>query len=139
MWSHYLRRACNKAMLRTTCSCRKWRRYRHVYAELIRGALEDIRDRNLYPTTYATVYATAATPHWHSEEVLAYLVKGSTYFLDAEGHKHQVEAGDLVTVPARAVHAEGEINEPVVMLIGLAEAVPMDQFLAQHEPAELHV
>ena len=102
------------------------------------GALKDIRDRNLYPTTYATDHATAASPHWHNEEVLAYLVKGKTYFLDPEGHKHQLEAGDLVTVPARTLHAEGAINEPVVMLIGLAEAVSMDQFLAQRDPKELH-
>lgn len=101
------------------------------------GALEDIRERNLYPTTYATDHATAASLHWHNEEVLAYLVEGKTYFLDAGGHKHQLEAGDLITVPARTLHAEGDINEPVVMLIGLVEAVPMDQFLVQRDPEEL--
>lgn len=102
------------------------------------GALEDIRERNLYPTTYATDHATAASPHWHNEEVIAYLVKGKTYFLDAEGHKHQLVAGDLITVPARTLHAEGDINEPVIMLVALAEAIPMDQFLAQRDPEELH-
>jgi len=101
------------------------------------GALEDIRERNLFPTTYATDHATAANLHWHNEEVLAYLVKGKTYFLDAEGDEHQLEAGDLITVPARTIHAEGDINEPVVMLIGLVEAVPMDQFLTHHDPSEL--
>ena len=106
--------------------------------EGLSGAIEDIRKRNLYPTTYATDHATAASPHWHSEEVLAYLVKGKTYFLDAESNRHEVEAGDLVTVPARTLHAEGDINEPVVMLIGLADATPMDRFLAQRDPAELH-
>jgi len=101
------------------------------------GALEDIRERNLFPTTYATDQATAASLHWHDEEVLAYLVKGKTYFLDENDNKHKLEAGDLITVPARTVHAEGDITEPVVMLIGLVEAVPMDQFLIQHEPSEL--
>jgi gentisate 1,2-dioxygenase len=103
----------------------------------LNGALEDLRERNLYPTTYATDHATAANLHWHTEEVLAYLVKGKTYFLDSEGDEHQLEAGDLITVPAGTVHAEGDINEPVVMLIGLVEAVPMDQFLAQRDPSEL--
>jgi gentisate 1,2-dioxygenase len=101
------------------------------------GALEDIIEKNLFPTTYATDHATAADFHWHSEDVLAYLVKGKTYFLDADGNEHQLEVGDLITVPARTLHAEGAINEPVVMLIGLAAAVPMDQFLVQRDPDEL--
>lgn len=103
----------------------------------LNGALEDIRKRSLFPTTYATDHATAADLHWHNEEVLAYLVQGKTYFLDSNGDQHPLEAGDLITVPARTVHAEGDINEPVIMLIGLAQAVPMDQFLIQREPSQL--
>jgi hypothetical protein len=101
------------------------------------GALEDIREKGLFPTTYATDHATAAKLHWHSHNVLAYIIKGNTYFLDAEGQKHLVEAGDLMTVPARTLHAEGEIDEPVVMLIGLEEALPADQFLLIRDPVEL--
>mgnify|MGYP001822807456 FL=1 len=101
------------------------------------GALEDIRKKGLFPTTYATDHATAADLHWHTEEVLAYLVQGKTYFLDADGKKHHLESGDLVTVPARALHAEGDIGEPMVMLIGLKVALPMDRFLLPRDPAEL--
>ncbi len=101
------------------------------------GALEEIREKGLFPTTYATDHATAAELHWHSEDVLAYLIQGSTYFLDANGQSHRVEAGDLMTVPARTLHAEGEINEPVVMLIGLKDALPADRFLLIRDPAEL--
>lgn len=101
------------------------------------GALEDIKAKGLFPTTYATDHATAAELHWHSEEVLAYMIKGETFFLDNEGQKHQVATGDLVTVPARTVHAEGDINEPVIMLIGLKDATPMDKFLLQRAPSEL--
>ena len=101
------------------------------------GALTDIKNKGLFPTTYATDHATAASLHWHSEEVVAYLIRGKTYFLDAEGQKHSLEPGDRVTVPARTLHAEGDINEPVVMLIGLAEALPMDRFLLPRDPAEL--
>jgi len=101
------------------------------------GALGDIRDKGLFPTTYATDQATAANLHWHSEDVLAYLIQGNAYFLDGEGKEHWLEAGDLMTVPARTLHAEGDINEPVIMLIGLKEALPMDRFLLTRDPAEL--
>ena len=101
------------------------------------GALDEIRKKELYPTTYATDHATAAELHWHSEEVKAYLIRGKIYFLDGEGKKYQLEAGDLMTVPARTLHAEGDINEPVVMLIGLKEALPMDEFLLTRDPVEL--
>jgi hypothetical protein len=103
----------------------------------LNGALTDIKDKGLFPTTYATDHATAASLHWHSEAVLAYLIRGKTYFLDAEGQEHWLEPGDLITVPARNLHAEGDINEPVVMLIGLTEALPMDRFLLPRDPAEL--
>ena len=101
------------------------------------GALEDIVEKNLFPTTYTTDHATAANIHWHSYDVFAYMIEGKTSFLDADGNEHQLEAGDVITVPARTLHAEGAINEPVVMLIGLADALPMDQFLVQHAPGEL--
>jgi uncharacterized RmlC-like cupin family protein len=103
----------------------------------LNGALTDICSKGLFPTTYSTDHATAADLHWHTEEVLAYLIQGKTHFQDAEGQKHYIEPGDLVTVPARTLHAEGDINEPVIMLIGLKEALPMDRFLLPRDPAEL--
>ena len=103
----------------------------------LKGALADIAARGLFPTTYATDRATAADLHWHTEDVLAYMVQGKTYFLDAEGQEHRLEAGDSISIPAQVLHAEGEINEPVVMLIGLKEALPMDRFLLPRDPAEL--
>jgi gentisate 1,2-dioxygenase len=101
------------------------------------GALEDISSKGLFPTTYATDHATAADLHWHGEDVLAYMIQGKTYFLDADGEVHPLGVGDLITLPARTLHAEGDINEPVIMLIALKDALPMDQFLLKHDPAEL--
>lgn len=101
------------------------------------GALTDIRNKGLFPTTYATDHATAADLHWHTEEVSAYLIQGKTHFLDADEKAHHLEAGDMITVPARTLHAEGDITAPVVMLIGLAEPLPMDRFLLPRDPAEL--
>jgi gentisate 1,2-dioxygenase len=104
----------------------------------LNGALEDILAKGLFPTTYATDHATAPELHWHNEEVLVYLVQGKAYFTDADGMDHRLEAGGLITVPARTLHAEGNINEPVVMLIGLKEALTADQYLLKHYPAKPH-
>ena len=54
------------------------------------GALEDIKGKGLFPTTYATDHATAADLHWHSEEVLAYLIQGKMHFLDADGQEYRL-------------------------------------------------
>lgn len=109
-----------------------------AHFEGLAGALQAIAGKGLYPTTYATDHATAAELHWHNEEVLAYLVQGETYFLDGDNNRYPLQAGDLITVPARTVHAEGDIKEPVVMLIGLREALPMDRFLLPHDPGDLN-
>jgi hypothetical protein len=62
-----------------------------VEKDSLRGAIDDIRERNLYPTTYVTDHATAAKLHWHNEEVLAYMATQRTFFIDAEGQR--VSAG----------------------------------------------
>ena len=102
------------------------------------GALDDIRKNRLWPTTYVAEEATAADIHWHSEDVAVYVMKGQTYFLDAEtGKKHAVMAGDKVTGPARTLHAEGEVVDGIIYLIGLPEALLPERFLMQREPSEL--
>ena len=103
--------------------------FEKAYFDGLSGAPAGIRECNLCPTF--------RPEHWHAEDVLVYLVKGRSSFLDADGNEHQIQAGDLITIPAGTLHAEGAVNEPIVMLIGLVEAVPMDQFLVQHAPAEL--
>jgi hypothetical protein len=101
-------------------------------------ALDDIRKNRLWPTTYVAEEATAADIHWHSEEVTVYVMKGQTYFLDGETRKkHAVMEGDKVTVPARTLHAEGEVVGGIIYLIGIPEALSPERFLMQREPSEL--
>ena len=42
-----------------------------------------------------------------------------------------------ITLPARELHAKGEITRPVIKLAQFAETLPMDQFLAKRDCAEL--
>ena len=101
------------------------------------GALADISAKSLWPTTYSTDKATAADPHWHSEDVHGYVIEGAFHMYDADGNRHDMAAGDRFTVPARTLHAEGEIDAPVHLIIGLSEPLPPDQFLLPRDPATL--
>lgn len=108
-----------------------------AYFNGLSEALDDIKAKGLWPTTYATDHATAAEIHWHSEDVHGYVVEGATYFLDGDGTEHPVAAGDKITIPARTLHAEGAINEAVVLIIGIPEALSPDRFLKMRDPKDL--
>ena len=105
--------------------------------EGLTGALEDVKSRELWPTTYATDHATAADPHWHSEEVHGWVVTGNFHLHDAEGQRLDMVPGDRFMIPAGTLHAEGEINEAVTLIIGLAEPLPGDRFLLPRDPSTL--
>jgi quercetin dioxygenase-like cupin family protein len=101
------------------------------------GALKDIQTRSLWPTTYSTDKATAADPHWHSEDVHGYVVEGVFHMYDGDGNRHDMAAGDRFMIPARTLHAEGEIDSLVHLIIGLSVPLPPDQFLLPRDPADL--
>ena len=98
----------------------------------------DVTRNRQFSDRGGTYQATAADIHWHSEDVAVYVMKGETYFLDGEtGKKHAVMAGDKVTVPARTLHAEGEVVGGIIYLIGLPEALSPERFLMQRDASEL--
>ncbi len=102
------------------------------------GALDDIRKNGLWPTTYKAAEATAAEVHWHDHDVHAYVMEGETDFLDAAtGKRFPVMAGDKVFVPARTLHAEGEVKNGIVYLISVPEALGPEDFLIQRDEADL--
>lgn len=101
------------------------------------GALADIRSRGLWPTTYVVDKATEAPLHWHTEDVYGYIVGGSSYALDEDGAKIPVRAGDLLIIPARTLHAEGEISETMTTIVGIPEPLKPEAFLRPRLPHEL--
>jgi gentisate 1,2-dioxygenase len=106
-----------------------------VFDDLV-GALTLIQSKALWPTTYATTEATAAELHWHSETIYGFVVSGNFHLLDAEGNRFDANSGDAFVVPKGCLHAEGEINAPVEIIIALEEALPMDRFLLPRSPQE---
>ena len=102
------------------------------------GALKDVAELGLWPTTYVPGAAPAADIHWHDYDVHVYVMRGKTYFVDGEsGKRHDVVAGDKIIVPARSLHAEGSVQDEVVYLIALPRPVVPDEFLTPREPALL--
>jgi quercetin dioxygenase-like cupin family protein len=110
--------------------------HKHCFSGLD-GALEEVRRLALWPTTILVEQAPEAELHWHAEDAHVYLVQGCMYYLDGAGNRYEIEAGDKISVPARTVHAEGEIRSRVVLLIGLPEPTPKGSFLLARSVAEL--
>lgn len=105
--------------------------------EGLAGAMGSLQASQLWPTTYCTDQATAAEPHWHSEDVHGYVVEGNFHLHDADGQKHDLVPGDKFLVPAKTLHAEGEINSQVTLIIGISEPLGADRFLLPREPSTL--
>lgn len=101
------------------------------------GAMSDLSTHKLWPTTYCTNQATAAEPHWHSEDVCGYVIAGNFNILDTDGQKHDLVPGDKFKVPAKTIHAEGEINSPVTLIIGISEPLSADRFLLPRNASTL--
>ena len=101
---------------------------------------DDIKRTGFWPTTFVSGPSPGLEMHWHSEEVHAYVMEGETSFLDGEsGERHEISAGDKLVIPARTLHAEGEIRDRVVYIVALPKAIgaTSDEFLKQRPPGEL--
>jgi mannose-6-phosphate isomerase-like protein (cupin superfamily) len=100
--------------------------------------LGDLKATGFWPTTFVSGPSPGLEVHWHSHDVHAYVVEGHTSFLDgSSGERHAVGPGDKIVVPARSLHAEGEVTDRVVYIIAAPEALPPDEFLKLHDPNDL--
>ena len=100
--------------------------------------LDDLKASGFWPTTVVSGPSPGIEMHWHSEEVHGYVIAGETSFLDGEsGARHIAGPGDKIIVPARTLHAEGEIRDRVVYIIAVPEAMVPDEFLKRRPPEEL--
>jgi len=100
--------------------------------------LDDVKKNGTWPTTFVSGPSDGLAIHWHADEVHAYIMEGSTDFLDAEsGLRTPVKSGDKIVVPAKALHAEGPVEDRVVYILALPKPLLPDEFLSMHEPDEL--
>lgn len=111
----------------------------HGYFASLSEVMDDVNRNGTWPTTFVSAPSPGLAPHWHSEEVHAYIMEGETDFLDVNtGIRTNVSAGDKVVVPARTLHAEGAVKDKVVYILAVPEALGPDDFLKQRAPNDLH-
>ncbi len=98
--------------------------------------LADIARLDLWPTTYVSERMDELPLHWHDVDNCGYVLEGSSYVVDEHGTHIALEAGDKLVLPAGAVHAEGEVLEKMVYIVGISRpANLMDALLPLREPA----
>lgn len=100
--------------------------------------MQDLIKTGFWPTTYVSDPSDELPLHWHDGETHGYVMEGSTYVVDGEtGEKLTIEKGDKLELPARVVHAEGEVNERVVYIVALPGAYNFFDFFEMKDPALL--
>jgi hypothetical protein len=97
--------------------------------------LDDIRDLDFWPTTYVSDRMEELPLHWHDFDNVGYVLEGSSYVLDENGQRIDLGPGDKLELPAGAVHAEGEVSERMVYIVGIPMAANLLEVLTLLDPA----
>lgn len=98
--------------------------------------LDDLTRLDLWPTTYVSERMQELPLHWHDVDNCGYVIEGSGYVLDERGARIALEPGDKLVLPAGAVHAEGEVTERMVWIVGISRPDNLrDALLPLRDPA----
>ncbi len=96
----------------------------------------DIEAQGLWPTTYVSERMEELPLHWHDVDNCGYVIEGRSYVLNEDGERIALGPGDKLVIPAGAVHAEGEVTEKMVYIVGISAAENLfDALLPLHDPA----
>lgn len=98
--------------------------------------LDDIKRQDLWPTTYVSERMEELPLHWHDVDNCGYVLEGSSYVLDETGQRIPLGPGDKLVLPAGAVHAEGEVTERMVYIVGIDVAENLFEALLPLNPPE---
>jgi quercetin dioxygenase-like cupin family protein len=98
--------------------------------------LDDIKKLDLWPTTYVSERMEELPLHWHDVDNCGYVLEGRSYVLDENGERVPLGPGDKLVIPAGALHAEGEVSERMVYIVGITEAANLFERLTLLDPAQ---
>ncbi len=117
----------------------------HGFFSTREEAMQDMIETGYWPTTYVSDASPELPLHWHQADVMGYVVSGETYVLDERAERQPMRAGDRLTLPAGALHAEGEVTDQVIYLVALkvpenfADAFQLYDPAAYPEPRHLEL
>lgn len=92
--------------------------------------LDDIKRNDLWPTTYVSDRMDELPVHWHDIDNHGYVLEGSSYVLNEHGDRVELGPGDKLIIPAGALHAEGEVTDRMVYIVGIPVAANLFEKLA---------
>jgi len=99
-------------------------------------ALADLLALDFWPTTFVSERMQELPLHWHDFDDVGYVLEGHTYLLNERGERIELGPGDKLILPRGAVHAEGEVLERTVWIVGIPMAANMrDVFSVLNDPA----
>ena len=98
--------------------------------------LDDIKEQDLWPTAYVSDRAQELPLHWHDIDNCGYVLAGKSYVLDEQGQKVPLGPGDKLIIPAGALHAEGQVSERMVYIVGIPEPANLFEKLTLLDPAD---
>jgi uncharacterized cupin superfamily protein len=96
--------------------------------------MRDILSTGFWPTTFISNQSPELPVHYHTQDIIGYVMEGNTYLLDENAERIDIGAGDKLIFPKGAWHAEGKVEERVVYIVTLPEPIPFEIALNLHEP-----
>ena len=108
----------------------------HRFFETKSEVLADIDRQDLYPTTYVSERMQELPLHWHDVDNCGYVLEGRSYVVNEQGERIALGPGDKLVIPAGALHAEGEVTERMVYIVGIPEAANLLDKLQLLDPAD---
>jgi mannose-6-phosphate isomerase-like protein (cupin superfamily) len=98
--------------------------------------LEDLKKTGHWPTTFVSGASAELPLHWHDLDVTGYVISGGTYLLDEFGNRTDIEPGDKLELPTGSIHAEGEVKETTVYIVGTETPGQLIEQLSLNDPAD---
>jgi hypothetical protein len=98
--------------------------------------LADLDKLDLWPTTYVSNRMEELPVHWHDVDNCGYVLEGSSYVLDEDGVRIPLGPGDKLIIPAGALHAEGEVTDRIVYIVGIPLAENLFDKLTLLDPRD---
>lgn len=111
-------------------------RVMHNFFKSKSEVLADIDRLDLWPTVYVSDRMEELPLHWHDVDNCGYVMEGKSYVLNENGERVELSAGDKLVIPAGAIHAEGEVTERMVYIVGLGVDENLFDKLTLLDPAE---